>query len=170
MVESFFDADSYLVEVDHNRLPSFDELSEYSIRKYFMDRLPDFNIHTPIFPVNEGWPDYETLQVPSIGIWVGESNLSGVELGSSGRQYPVILYIFAKNDAERTRLGDLIVDIFEKTIPVYNFVTGNEENPQPTEEYFITDEAGWRKIPHIYNAPDAEKYRALATAIVRRVR
>lgn len=169
MVDVSFPANAYLVEKDYNRLPSTDEISEYSVRYYLTNRLQDFNVHIPVQQMNDGWPDYESVSIPSIYLWLGDTQDEGVELGSDGSQYIINLYIFARNDAQRTRLGFLMKDIFRKTIPIYNYVTGNEENPEPTGEYFVTDEVGWQKIPHVYNAPDAERWRAVATATLRRI-
>jgi hypothetical protein len=169
MVDQTFTANAYIVEVDYNRLPSIDELSEYSIRNHLSKRLPAFNLHIPIYPSNEGWPDYETVERPSVMLWVGDISDEGMELGSSGERYVVNAHIFANNDAERARIGSVLKDIFRRTIPIYNYVTGNEVDPDPTGEYFRTDDVGWQRIPHIYNAPDAERWRAVATAVLVRV-
>lgn len=168
MVESAFVSESNIVETDYNTLPSVDEVSQWSIEHHLNKRLAAFNISTQVIPANEGWPDYESVSVPSIYLFVGESSVDGVELGSDGSEYIVNLFIFARHDTERTRLGYLMKDIFRKTIPIYNYVTGNEVDPEPTGEYFITDDIGWQKISHIYNAPDAERWRAVVTAVLRR--
>ena len=169
MVDVTFNANSHIVEIDYNRLPTVDEISEYSIRKHLTERLEAFNIRIPITPADEGWPDYESVSIPSIYLFVGESQDEGVELGSDGSEYIVNLYIFAKHDAMRTRLGYLMKDIFRKTIPIFNYVTGNEADPEPTGEYFITQNVGWQKIQHVYNASDAERWRSVVTAVLARV-
>ena len=169
MVDITFSANAYIVEVDYNRLPSIDEVSEYSIRNHLAQRLPAFNLRVPIYSSNEGWPDYETVQRPSVMLWVGEVNDEGLELGSGGNRYIVTAHVFANNDAERSRIGSVLKDIFKKTIPIYNYVTGNEVSPDPTGEYFRTDDVGWQKIPHVYNAPDAERWRAVVTATLARI-
>lgn len=169
MVDKTFSSEAYIVEVDYNRLPSVDELSEYSVRYHLANRLADFNLRIPIYPSNEGWPDYETVQRPSIMLWIGTMTDEGVELGSGGRGYVLTAHVFANNDAERARIGSVSMDIFKKTIPIYNYVTGNETNPVPTGEYFRTDDVGWERIPHVYNAPDAERWRAVVTATLARV-
>lgn len=169
MVEQTFDAESHIVEHDYNRLPSVDEISSLSVQKHLSERLLAYNMRTPIRPSDEGWPDYETLVPPMLMVWLGEVNDRGVELGSDGSQYIMSVYIFARSDAERTRLGAVLKDIFRKTIPIFNYVTGTESDPEPTGEYFITENVGWRPIPHIYNAPDAERWRAVVNATISRV-
>jgi hypothetical protein len=168
MPEATFVSESNIVEIDYNTTPSVDEISEWSVRHHLGKRLRAYNILTDINPANEGWPDYETVEIPSLYLWLGTSEVDGVELGSDGSSYVASVYIFADNDTRRTRWAYLIKDIFRKTIPIYNYVTGNEVNPEPTGEYFISEDIGWNKIPHIYNAPDAERWRAVVTALLRR--
>lgn len=169
MVEQTLTAESHIVEHDYNRLPSVDEISEMSVRNHISKRLLAFNMRTPIHPADEGWPDYETLRPPLLVLQLGEVANAGVELGSDGSRYTVAVYVFARSGPERTRLGAVLKDIFRKTIPIYNYVTGTEVDAEPTGEYFITDDVGWTPIPHIYNAPDAERWRAVVNTVLRRI-
>jgi hypothetical protein len=170
MPELTLSAESKIVEWDATRadqLTDYD-VSEYSIRNHLTKRLNAQGYFIRIISQDEGWPDYEKLQRPSVYLWVGESEDTGVELGSDGSRYIVAVQVFAKSDAERSRLAELIKTVFKRTIPIYNYVTGNEPDPEPTGEYFLTDSVGWNKIPHIYNAPDAERWRAVVNAVLRR--
>src|SRR5574338_1491457 len=150
MPDSTFIAETILVELDATDMTVLtdSDVSDYSIRHHLERRMAAFGYFIPIHSSDEGWPVYEELQRPSIYVWFGESANRGVELGSEGSQYIVSVQIFGRNDAERTRLADLIKKVFVRTIPIYNYVTGKEIDPDPTGEYFITDNVGWTKIPH----------------------
>lgn len=167
--ESQFVGEAQIVEYNARKTPDISELSDWSIRTAIQDALAATNWNITVLPADEGWPVYDAVERPAVYVWMGEAQDRGVELGSDGIGYIVAVQIFGKNDAQRTRLADQIMRLFKRTIPIYNYVTGTESNPEPTGEYFITDDVGWRKIPHVYNAPDSERWRAIVTAVVRRV-
>lgn len=164
-----FNAESKVVERDSTRELSYAEIDEYSIRYYIQQRLNALNWTIDIKPMYEGWPDYEDVVTPGIYVEMRRRRVSGVELGSHGSSILTIVEIFTKNPAQRTRLAELVEDVFRDTVPVFDYVTGNETNPSPTGEYFITDDVGWEKIPSVYNGPDTQRWRAVVTASLRRV-
>lgn len=146
------------------------EISEYSIRHYIQDRLTAWNWNITVLPMNDGWPDYDEIVLPAVAVELRSLDVAGVELGSHGSRLLVIVHIFGENEAQRIRLAELITKgVFRDTVPIYNYLTGNEEDPVATGEYFITDSVGWEKIPTAYTAPDTRRWRAIVTANLRRV-
>lgn len=166
-----FGGNSRIVETDATRVKSHAEISEYSIRHHLKKRLADNGWDLEIMPSDEGWPGYESIVPPAIYLFVREKEARGVELGSGGGEYITFTYVFGHNEAQRTRLGELIANTFQRGIPIYNYVTGNETDPSPTGEYLEApvDSVGWQKIPHTYDAPDAEKFRLVVNATLRRI-
>lgn len=119
--------------------------------------------------ISDGWPVYEEIVVPGVYVLVDNSAaLQPFELGSHAKRRQVFVHIFAKNDAQRTRLADHIEDMFRDIIPIYDYVTGNEVTPD-IADYFETDSVGWRKLITTRNTPDKEKWRSVVTANLRRV-
>ena len=170
-IEGSLTLDARIVEFDATRVKSAAEISEYSIRHHLEKRLADFGWDLDIMSSDEGWPGYESIVPPAIYFFLREKADAGVELGSDGGEYITFTYVFGNNEAQRTRLGELIVKIFDRGIPIYNYVTGNETDPVPTGEYLEppVDSVGWEKIPHTYDAPDAEKFRLVVNATLRRI-
>lgn len=170
-IEAIFSSDSRIVEADLTRIKSDAEISEYSIRHHLNQRLSDFGWNLTITPSDEGWPVYDSIVPPAIILFVREVQDAGVELGSDGAEYVVLTYIFGKSEAQRVRLAELIRKVFSRGVPIYNYVTGNETSPDPTGEYLESpvDSVGWQNIPHTYDAPDAERYRSVVTATLRRI-
>lgn len=170
-IQGSFPGTSRLVELDLTRIKSNAEISEYSIRHHLDQKLSDFGWDLTISPSDEGWPGYESIAPPAIYLFLREVQDAGVELGSDGGEYTVLTYIFGKNEAQRTRLAELIRNVFSRGIPIYDYVTGNETSPSPTGEYLEApqDSVGWQKIPHTYDAPDAERFRSVVTATLRRI-
>lgn len=158
------------MEVDTTTQLSIAEISDFSIRHYIQDRLTAWNWNITVKPMDDGWPEYEEIVLPEVIVELRSVDVAGVELGSHGSRLLVIVSIFGQNEAQRTRLAELITKgVFRDTVPIYDYVTGNEEDPDPTGEYFITDDVGWQKIPTAYTAPDNRHWRANVTATLRRV-
>ena len=167
-IQDSFLADAKLVELDTTRTLSFAEIDEYSIRYYIQDRLSAWNWTLEVKPMDDGWPEFEDVRAPGVYVDVQHRDASGVELGSMGSGLIVVVQIIGQNPAQRTRLAELIKGIFRDTVPIYDFVTGNEDPPTPTGEYFITDDVGWDKVPSTYTDPDKKRWRANVTAELRR--
>lgn len=164
-------ADSQVVELDTTKgYLSVAEISEYSIRHYIQNRLTAWNWNIAVKPMDDGWPENDVLAPPAVIVELRSVDVAGVELGSHGSRLLVIVNVFGVNEAQRTRLAELITkNVFRDTVPIYNFVTGNETNPVATGEYFITDDVGWTKIPTAYTVPDNLRWRASVNATLRRV-
>ena len=171
MVLGTFDSDARLVEQDTTKnYLSVAEVSDYSIRHYIQSRLMAWNWNIEVQSSDDGWPDYEELVPPAVFVQLRTTEVAGVELGSHGSRFLVIVDVFGENEAQRTRLAELITkNVFRDTVPIFDFVTGNETDPAPTGEYFITDSAGWTKVPSAYTAPDNRRWRATVSASLRRV-
>jgi hypothetical protein len=171
MVLGTFSGSAKVVEYDTTKnYLSVAEISEYSIRHYIQDRLNAWNWNVSVKSSDEGWPDYEALEPPAVVVELRETEIAGVELGSHGSRFLVIVNVFGENEAQRTRLAELITkNVFRDTVPIYDYITGNEVDPPKTGEYFITDNVGWIKVPSAYTAPDARRWRASVTASLRRV-
>lgn len=171
MVVGTFTGDSRLTEQDKTKgYLSVAEISEYSIRHYIQDRLTAWNWNINVAPMDDGWPVYDELVLPAVAVELRSVDVAGVELGSHGSRLLVLVHILGDNEAQRIRLAELITkDVFRDTVPIYNFVTGNEVDPVATGEYFITDDVGWQKLPTAYTAPDTRRWRAIVTANLRRV-
>lgn len=171
MVLGTFSGGAHLVEQDTTKdFLSVAEISEYSIRHYIQNRLTAWNWNITVKPSDEGWPDYETLEPPEVYVELRTTEPAGVELGSHGSRFLVIVNVFGANEAQRTRLAELITkNVFRDTVPIFNFITGNEDDPERTGEYFITDDVSWTKIPSAYTAPDTRRWRSTVTATLRRV-
>lgn len=169
MVVGTFTGSAKLVEIDTTRQLGVDEISEYSIRHYIQNRLNAWNWDIEVKPTDEGWPEYETLMPPEVYVEIRTTEVAGVELGSHGNRYLVIVNVFGVNEAQRTRLAELIRKVFRDTVPIFDFVTGNETDPEPTGEYFITDDVSTTKIPSVHTAPDTRRWRSSITASIRRV-
>src|SRR5574338_316927 len=161
MVLGTFTSDSTVVEQDTTKgWLSVAEISDYSIRHYIQSRLTAWNWNITVIPMDDGWPDYDEVALPAVVVELRTVDVAGVELGSHGSRLLVLVHIFGQNDAQRTRLAELITkNVFRDTVPIFNFVTGNETDPDPTGEYFITDDVGWSKIPTAYTAPDTRRWR-----------
>lgn len=168
-IQSDFSANSHITELDTTRILSNAEIDEYSIRYYIQNRLSAWNWRINVKPMYEGWPDFEEVDVPGVYVDVRSRSVAGVELGSNGSDLLAIIQIFAQNPAQQTRLAELIEDIFRDTVPIYDYVTGNETDPLATGEYFITDDVGWEKIPSAYTGSDKQRWRAQVTAELRRI-
>lgn len=171
MVLGTSDADATVVEQDTTKgYLSVAEISDYSIRHYIQDRLTAWNWNIDVKPMDDGWPGSEELVLPAVAVELRSVDVAGVELGSHGSRLLVIVHIFGDNEAQRIRLAELITkNVFRDTVPIYDFITGNETDPVATGEYFITDDVGWNKIPTAYTAPDTRRWRAIVTANLRRV-
>lgn len=168
-ITSDFLAQSHITELDTTRILSNAEIDEYSIRHYIQDRLSAWNWRVNVKPMYEGWPDFEEVDFPGVYVDVRSRDVTGIELGSNGSELLVLVQIIAENSAQQTRLAELIKNIFRDTVPIYNYVTGNETDPSPTGEHFITDDVGWEKIPSAYTGPDRQRWRAQVTAELRRI-
>ena len=145
------------------------EIDQYSIQYYVQSGLDALGWSTVrVNQVMNGWPVYEELDVPGVYVICDASDLAGVELGSHGKSRTAFFYIYGENDAQRSRLADTIQDMVRDTIPIYEFVDGNETTPN-SSEFFETDSVGWEKIPSTTADPKNEKYRSLVTARIRRV-
>jgi hypothetical protein len=164
-----FDASAQVVEQDTTRIIGPEEQSLYSIVDHLRSRLNALGWTLEVLPDTGGWPDYDSLKVPSVYVNLDTVTTAGVELGSDGSRALCLVTVYGANDAQRFRLAGLIRKIFDRTIPLFSYTTGNEDNPTPTGEYFITDSVGWRKLPSPYNESDKQQYRALITATLRRV-
>lgn len=169
MVIGTFTTNAKLVELDTTRILSSSEIDEYSIVDHLKERLFALGWELAVLPISDGWPDYEDLVIPGVYVELSEVDVAGVELGSNGNRTLCLTTVFGANPAQRTRLAELIKSIFRDTIPVFSYVTGNEADPTPTGEYFITDSVGWRKLPSPYTASDKQQYRAIITAHLRRI-
>lgn len=169
MVLGTFTVDAKVVELDTTRILSDAEKDEYTLTDYFNERLTAFGWDLEVLPVSDGWPDNDDLAVPGVYVEVPEVDRAAVELGSDSHRILALIHIFGKTPAQRSRLAELARKLFERTIPVFDYATGNETSPTATGEYFITDSVGWRKLPSPYTAPDTQQYRALVTAHLRRV-
>lgn len=144
------------------------EIDSYSIQFYVQSGLDALGWSTvQVNQVLNGWPVYEELNVPSVLVLVGDSDLAGWELGSHGKSRTAFFYVFGENDAQRTRLADTIQDMVRDILPIYNFATGNETSPA-IADYFETDSVGWEKIPSTTSDPIKERWRAIVTARLRR--
>lgn len=168
-IQSGFLAESHLTELDTTRILSYAEIDEYSVRHYIQNRLSAWNWQIEVNPMYEGWPDFEEVDAPGVYVDVRSRSVAGVELGSNGSELLVIVQVFGQNPAQQTRLAELIEDIFRDVVPIYDYVTGNETEPSPTGEYFITDSVGWEKIPSAYTGSDKQRWRAQVTAELRRI-
>jgi hypothetical protein len=169
MVLGTFTGGSHIVENDTTRQLSVAEISEYSIIHYIQERLTAWNWNIVVKPNDEGWPEYETLEPPEVYVELRTTEVAGVELGSHGSRFLVIVNVFGENKAQRTRLAELITkNVFRDTVPIFDFVTGNEADPAPTGGYFITDDVSWSSIPSAYTAPDTRRWRSTVTASLRR--
>lgn len=147
------------------------EIDNYSIRHNIELVLAAQGWTTvQVFDVNDGWPEYEELYTPGVYVLLNESETVRVpyELGSHAKQWSVFIHIFGENDAQRVRLAETIAEMFRDIVPIYDFVDGNEANPDVVD-YFETDSAGWRKISVTKNAPVKERYRSVVRASLRRV-
>ena len=171
MVMKTFTGETVLVEQDTTKgYLSVAEVSEYSIRHYIQTRLTAWNWDIDVKPMNDGWPDYDEIALPAVVVELRSVDVAGVELGSHGSRLLVLVHIFGENEAQRTRLAELITkNVFRDTVPIYDFITGNETDPVATGEYFLTDDVGWSKVPTAYTAPDTRRWRATVTANLRRV-
>lgn len=169
MVLDTFTADARVVERDTTREIQAAEQSEYSIVDHLNTRLSALGWNLTVRPADGGWPDYDPLVVPGVYVDLSDVDTTGVELGSDGSRNLCLVMIYGKNDAQRKRLAELVRQTFNRTIPIFDYDTGNETSPNPTGEYFITDSVGWRKLPSPYTASDNQQWRALVTANLRRV-
>jgi hypothetical protein len=169
MVLGTFNADATVVEVDTTRQLSVAEISEYSIRHYIQTRLTAWNWNIDVKPMDNGWPVNEEVVLPAVVVELRSVDVAGVELGSHGSRLLVLVHIIGANEAQRTRLAELITkNVFRDTVPIYNFITGNETEPDATGEYFLTDDVGWSKLPTANTAPDTRRWIAVVTANLRR--
>lgn len=159
-----------MVEIDTTiNYLSVAEISEYSIRHYIQSRLTAWGWNIDVKPMDDGWPVYEEVSPPAVAVELRSVDVAGVELGSHGSSLLVIVDILGENEAQRIRLAELITKgVFRDTVPIFNFITGNETEPVATGEYFITDDVGWTKVPTAYTAPDTRRWRAVVTASLRR--
>lgn len=145
------------------------EISEYSIRHYIQSRLDEWGWEIKVKPVDDGWPEYDDIAPPEVRIELRSLDVAGVELGSHGSRLLVIVHIFGENEAQRIRLAELITKgVFRDTVPIYDYVTGNEVDPDNTGEYFLTDNVGWIKIPSAYTDPQKRRWRSSVNATLRR--
>lgn len=170
MVLGTFSTDADIVEFDTTKgWLSVGEISEYSIRHYIQTRLTAWNWDIDVKPSDDGWSDDDEIVLPAVYVDLRDVEVAGVELGSNGSRILVNVQIYGENPAQRTRLAELITkNVFRDTVPIFDYVTGNEVNPDTTGEYFITDSVGWTKLPSAYNAPDSQRYRANVSATLRR--
>lgn len=149
------------------------EIDNYSIRHAISLTLADQGWNTvQVFDVDDGWPDYEELVVPGIYVLIDETNtvLVPYELGSHAKRRMVFVHIYAKSNSQRVRLAEMIADRIRDILPIYNYVTGNEETDDlDVVDYFETDNAGWRKIIQTRQTPVKERFRSVVTANLRRV-
>jgi hypothetical protein len=168
-INANFPASAHITELDTTRTLSAAEVDDYSIRYYIQKRLNAWNWTVAVKDMDEGWPDFDEVALPGVYVDVNRSrDVAGVELGSNGSRLLVVTQIIGQNPAQRTRLAELVEDIFRDTVPIYSFVTGNETDPTPTEGYFITDDVGWQKVPSVYTGSDNQRYRANVNAVLRR--
>jgi hypothetical protein len=147
------------------------EIDSYSIRRFIESTLAADNWTTVrVFDVADGWPVYEELYVPGVYFQLdgGDTVLVPFELGSHAKRWRVFVNIFGQNDAQRVRLAETIAEMFRDIVPIYDFVTGNEANPDVVD-HFETDNAGWRKLISTRNTPDKERWRSLVSVTLRRV-
>jgi hypothetical protein len=96
------------------------------------------------------------------------STPAGFELGSHGKSRAIEVVIYGENDAQRVRLAETIENIIRGVVPIYSFITGNETSPT-IDDYFVTDDVGWEKIPSLSITPQKQRWRSSVSATVRRV-
>lgn len=145
------------------------EIDQYSLTRHIQSGLAAAGwTSVTVDQSRDGWPDYEELRVPGVYVLMQTSTPAGYELGSHAKQRTAFIHIFGKNDAQRTRLGESIEDMIRDVVPIFNFVTGNETDPDFLE-YFETDEVRLEKIPSLTITPDKEKWRSIVSATLRRV-
>jgi hypothetical protein len=154
------------------------ELSQAEIDNYSIRRAIELALATEgwttvqVFDIDDGWPEYEELVVPAAYVLLDETDtvLVPFELGSHAKRRSLFIHIFGRSNSQRVRLAEMIADRIRDIIPIYNYVTGNEESGDlDVVDYFETDNAGWRKIIQTRQTPIKERYRSLVTASLRRV-
>lgn len=144
------------------------EIDQYSIKHYVQSGLAALGWDTVfVDQVRDGWPVYEEIEVPGVYVLLENGEPAPYELGSHGNGETAHCFIYGENDAQRTRLADTIKDFFRDTIPIFNFVDGNETSPE-INDYFVTDSVRWEKIASTAITPDKEKWRSVVTATLRR--
>lgn len=147
---------------------SFSEINQYSITHYVQSGLAQLGWSTVLVDqVRDGWPVYEQIATPGVYITIDNGEIAGFELGSHGDQLQTFVFIYGQNSAQQVRLAETIEHMFRDTIPIFDFVDGNETSPAITD-YFVTDSVRWEKIPSFTTTPDKEKWRSVVTATLRR--
>jgi hypothetical protein len=149
------------------------EIDSYSIRHHIKLLLAAEGWTTArVFDLSDGWPEYQDLYTPGVYVLVEASDAAWVpfELGSHAKRRQAFAHIFGENDAQRVRLAETISEMFRDIVPIYDYVTGNEEDEDLTaSDYLETDSVAWRKLITTRNTPDKEKFRSVVTATLRRV-
>ena len=149
------------------------EIDNYSIRHHIELLLAAEGWTTArVFDISDGWPEYQDLYTPGVYVLIEASDAAWVpfELGSHAKRRQAFVHIFGQNDAQRVRLAETISEMFRDIVPIYDYVTGNEEDEDlDTSDYFETDSVAWRKLITTRNTPDKEKFRTVVTATLRRV-
>jgi len=143
------------------------EIDQYSIQRYIQSGLDALGWSIVVHQVTDGWPVYEQIETPGVYVSLEESEVAGIELGSHGKQRQLFVYIYGQNDAQRTRLAETLEDTIRDIVLIYDFVDGNEANPDVVDQ-FQTNSVRWEKIPSITTTPDKEKWRSVVTATLRR--
>jgi hypothetical protein len=145
------------------------EIDQYSFTHHIASGLDALGWSTVMVnQVRDGWPEYSEIAVPGVYVSIRSSTPAGFELGSHGKSRAVEIAIYGENDAQRIRLAETIENIIRGEVPIYNFITGNEDSPT-IDDYFVTDDVGWDKIPSLSITPVKQRYRSIVSATVRRV-
>lgn len=145
------------------------EIDQYSATYFIQSGLSALGWDTvTVDQVRDGWPVYEEISVPSVYVELRSSTPAGYELGNHGKERIVFFHIYGANDAQRIRLAETIENMIRDIIPIYNFTTGNEASPT-INDYFVTDDVGWEKIPTLSILPEKSRFRAQVFSTLRRV-
>lgn len=143
------------------------EIDRYSLVKALQDQLTADGWTVPVELAKDDWPVGVTIQVPGIYVLFDTNENAGFELGAFGVRRNVFVHIFGSNDADRYRIAEAVMGYFRKTIPIYDYVTGNEGNPAPVG-FLDTEDVDYRPIRPLTTTPDAERWRIVVHATLLR--
>ena len=144
------------------------ERDRYSIVHELQTKLDSYGWEIPVASARGGFPTNDQVQVPGIYVLYGPNSVSGYDLGSWGKTRQLFVHIYAKNDSQRDRLAEEITDIIRDGISIYDFITGNEQNPAVIAVFDTLPNPSWEPIRALPNAPADERYRAVVNATLLR--